>query len=284
MYTYMGRHLLLISNPGNPNDKNYVKTTEEAINRWESFFRSPIGGYWQDNEISRYGESRPITPDAIKRLMIPLNTVQCEYSIIVFCGHGGCTLDNQDAIQLPIPSTGDCRLLPVDALLGEGLPFVRRTVILDSCRSLIPFASTQLFEDKQFSSIYKTDGIECGKYYNDIVMQASPHVEVLYSTSEHHKAFASKEGSAYTDAMSNLVRMKSLWWKSLAINDRFGMYCYSMCDLHKDITSDLVGRNLQTPDYRIIGQANRSYPFVAMHLPTDRTIFTDGAVIEILED
>lgn len=52
----INRHLILISNPGNPNDENYVKTTEEAIDRWEAFFRSPIGCYWKDREITRFGE------------------------------------------------------------------------------------------------------------------------------------------------------------------------------------------------------------------------------------
>ena len=33
----INRHLILISNPSNPNDENYVKTTEEAIDRWEAF-------------------------------------------------------------------------------------------------------------------------------------------------------------------------------------------------------------------------------------------------------
>jgi hypothetical protein len=52
----INRHLILISNPGNPNDENYVKTTEETIDRWEALFRSPIGGYWKDREITRFGE------------------------------------------------------------------------------------------------------------------------------------------------------------------------------------------------------------------------------------
>lgn len=52
----INRHLILISNLGNPNDENYVKTTEETIDRWEAFFRSPIGGYWKDREITRFGE------------------------------------------------------------------------------------------------------------------------------------------------------------------------------------------------------------------------------------
>ena len=279
----INRHLILISNPGNPNDENYANTTKEAIDRWEVFFRSPIGGYWKDEEITRFGEGNTIDPAGLKRIMIPLDTVQCQYSIIVFCGHGCCTADEEDAIQLPIPTEGNNNLLPVEDLLGNGLPFVRRTVILDACRSLIPYTSKQLFEERQYSSIYTIDGIECGKYYDSLIMEADPHVEILYSTAKHHKAYGSEEGSQYADAMSNIVRMKSLYWKARAINDRYGHYSYSMCDLQKDLISDLVGRNIQTPDYKILGKTDMLFPFVAMHLPTERTLYNNDAVVEVLE-
>lgn len=279
----INRNLILISNPGNPNDKNYVKTTEEAIGRWETFFRSPIGGNWKSEEITRFGEGNTIEPERLKRLIIPLNTVQCQYSMIVFCGHGCCTADDEDAIQLPIPTKDNNNLMPVEDLLGNGLPFVRRTVILDACRSLIPYTSTQLFEKKQYSSIYTIDGVECGKYYDSLIMQAQPHVEILYSTEKHHKAYGSEEGSQYADAMSNIVRMKSLYWKACAINDPYGHYCYSMWDLQKDLTSDLVSKNIQTPEYRIVGETDSQFPFVAMHLPTERTLYNDDAVVEVLE-
>jgi hypothetical protein len=279
----INRHLILISNPGNPNDENYVKTTEEAIDRWEAFFRSPIGGNWKDDEITRFGEGNTIDPKRLKRMMIPLNTVQCQYSIIVFCGHGCCTADEEDAIQLPIPTDGNNNLLPVEDLLGSGLSFVRRTVILDACRSLVPYTSKQLFEERQFSSIYKIDGTECGKYYDSLIMQAQPHVEILYSTEKHQKAYGSKEGSRYADAMSNIVRIKSLYWKACAIMDPYGHYSYSMCDLQKDLTSDLVSKNIQTPEYKILGKTDTLFPFVAMHLPTERTLYSDDAVVEVLK-
>lgn len=264
----MNRQILLISNPGNPNDGNYVRTTETAIDRWESFFRSPIGGYWQDHEILRYGEDNQIDANEFKRLLTPLNTVQCDYSVIVFCGHGACTTNDKDAIQLPIPSPANNNLIAVDDLVNPAISSVRRTVILDACRSLIPYTSTQLFEQREYSSVYTIDGIECSKYYNSLIMQSSPHVEVLYSTSEHEKAYGSVSGSQYADVMSNLVRARLLYWKALAIQDRYGQFCYSMCELQKDLTTELVKRNIQVPEYRIIGTAEASFPFVALHLPT----------------
>lgn len=280
----MNRHLLLISNPGNPQDENYSPATKDALDRWEVFFRSPIGGYWQDEEITRFGEERSIDPDSLRRLMIPLNTVQCQYSIIVFCGHGCCTTDGKEAIQLPIPDAKNHQLLPTDELLAVGLSHVRRTVILDACRSLIPFSSSQLFEQRQYSSIYSIDGDECRKYYDYLIMQASPHVEILYSTSDHHKAYGTLNGSLYADTMSNLVRQKVSIWKVHAINDPNGFFCYTMRDLHNDLTSALAVNNIQKPDYEVRGRASASFPFAAMHLPTDRTIYNDNAIVEVIED
>lgn len=280
----MNRQLFLISNPGNPDDSNYVKTTEDALDRWESFFRSPIGGYWRDDEIRRFGENDQIDASAFERLLIPLNTVQCDYSVIVFCGHGACTADDKDAIQLPIPSPANNNLIAVEKLINPVVPSVRRTVILDACRTLIPYTSAQLFEQRAYSSVYTIDGIECAKYYNALIMQSSPHVEVLYSTSEHNKAYGSMTGSQYADAMSEIVRVKALYWKALAINDCYGHFCYSMAELQKDLTDELEKKNIQKPEYKTIGTVDASFPFVAMHLPTERTLYTDDAVVEVIGD
>lgn len=281
----MNRSLFLISNPGNPNDINYVKTTEDALDRWAQFFSSPIGGYWRPEEITRFGENRPIDPDSLRRIIdAVLNSGQCDYSIIVFCGHGACTSDGKDAIQLPIPDDTNHRLFPVSDLCGANSTNIRRTIILDSCRSLIPYSSEQLFETRYYSSIHSLDGVECSKYYDSLVMQAGPHIEILYSTSEHQKAYGSISSSQYADAMSNVVRIKSPIWKALAIMDKYGQFSYSMLDLQNDIKTDLAGSNDQVPDYTSIGRMNHSFPFAAIHLPTDRTLYEGDAIVDILND
>lgn len=57
-----------------------------------------------------------------------------------------------------------------------------------------------------------------------------------------------------------------------------------MRDLHNDLTSALVVNNIQKPDYEVRGRASASFPFAAMHLPTDRTIYNDNAIVEVIED
>ena len=281
----MERQLILISNPGNPNDTNYIKASEDAIETWKEFFCSPIGGYWQEKEIQYYGESNPISPDELRRLMVPLNSVQCNYSVIVFCGHGGCTSDEKDAIQLPIPTDGNINLFPVDELLGEGLPFVKRTVILDACRTLIPYTSKMLFEGRMYSDIFKLEGFSCEEYYNELIEKADPHVEVLYSTSLHQQAFASMNGSEYTDAMSGTIIKNFSLWKQYALYEKYGRFSYSLCELQKDLTTELVNnRNKQIPEYKIKGKTNSTFPFVAIRMPNDRTINKDDADVEVTED
>lgn len=279
----MNRQLILISNPGNPNDTNYAPSTEDVIKRWRDFFQSPIGGYWQDGEIETYGEQRPLCSDELRRMIeVVLDTVQCDYSVIVFCGHGGSTIDGKDAIQLPVPSQGDDRLFPVENLLGLYGANVRRTVIIDACRSLIPLTSQQLFEQKQYSEVYRIDGVECGKFYNSLIMEANPHVELLQSTNLHNHAYGTATGSLYADTVSSLVNRESINWKRLALMNNYGQFDFSMLQMYESVHAALAPQGRQIPEHHSNVREFVSFPFVAMHLPTDRAFHTEDAIVEIL--
>ena len=81
----MNRQLILISNPGNPNDRNYAPSTGLALDRWQLFFQSPIGGFWKDNEIRRFDEQHPLDSEQFQGMIsMVLDSVQCDYSIIVY--------------------------------------------------------------------------------------------------------------------------------------------------------------------------------------------------------
>lgn len=280
----MNRQLILISNPGNPNANNYAPETFLAIERWKSFFQSPIGGYWQDEEISIYDEHHPISSDEFSRIVMVLDTVQCDYSVIVFCGHGCSTLDQRDAIQLPIPTDEDNKLFPVDDLKGMNGANIRRTLILDACRSIVPFTSQQLFEQRQYSEIYIIDGIECRKYYNSLIMDANPHVELLQSTNLHQRAYGSATGSVYADTVLSYVNQNSINWKRRALMNPYGQFCFSMGQIHNEIYGNMIQQGRQIPEYNCSNHNSASFPFAAMHLPNERNIHNDNAIIEVIDD
>ena len=259
------RQLILISNPGNPDCFNYVKTTEKAIDRWQDFFMNPIGGFWQQDEILRFGESKKLAANELRRMIVAaLNTGQFDYSLIVFCGHGGTTNDNVGSIQLPIPTEHDNNCISIQDLLGAGYEKVRRTIILDSCRTEMQISSDRLFEGKEYQQIKRIDGLTCSEYYNKLIMETPPHVEILYSTSPKQPASSSPSGSAYTDTMCSIVKRDANSWKMKAImND--GCYKYSMSDLHRELLKDLTITR-QNPDYETFGPGTISFPFAALSL------------------
>jgi hypothetical protein len=282
------RQLLLISNPGLSSDKTYAPQTRDVIDRWESYFRSPIGGCWGDGEIMRLGEDCPISASRMDVLMSQLNLPEfCEYSIIVFCGHGGCTTDGFDAIQLPVPSV-DTNLYPVIKLIGDDLApeiraQIRRTVILDACRSAIGLTYAQLFEQRMYSEICTIDGIACRDYYNELIMGVKPHIELLQSTKQGAYAYGTLDGSCYGDTVSKIIRTQSELWKIRALNDSSGHYYYSMHELHDNIAASPELKNIQEPQYNST-DLQENYPFCALHLPNTRTIYAGGQVVEIIED
>lgn len=265
----MNRHLILISNPGNPNANNYVPETDMAIERWKFFFQSPIGGYWRDDEICCYDEHHPISSDEFRRIMMVLDTAQCDYSVVVFCGHGCATSDLRDAIQLPIPTVGNDNLFPVNDLLGINGAIVRRTLILDACRSIVPFTSQQLFEQRQYSEVFNIDGIECVKYYNSLIMESNPHVEILQSTNLHNRAYGSTTGSVYADTVMSYVNRNTIYWKNSALLDRYGEFSFSMEQLQNAVIQNMAHLDNQTPEYKNSIPQSASFPFAAMHLPNE---------------
>ena len=282
------RQLILISNPGLPSDDTYAPQTKDVINRWESFFRSPIGGYWSDKEIMRLGADKTISSSRMDVVMSQLNLPEyCDYSLIVFCGHGGCTTDGYDAVQLPLPII-EHNLYPVRKLIGEDLSpeirsKIRRTVILDACRYSVGLTYNQLFEQRMYSEIYAIDGYTCRDYYNDLIMGVAPHVELLQSTKKGFYAYGSQEGSCYGDVVSNIIRTQSEVWKIKALNDKTGHYQYSMNNLHEDIITSPELKNIQEPQY-CSTDLTVSYPFSALHLPTTRNIYAGGEVVDVIED
>ena len=287
----MRRALILISNPGIQGEQNYAPTTEKAIDQWESFFRSPIGGFWQDNEVFRFDETHLIGTERLRTMIGQLNQPElCDYSVVVFCGHGLRTIDNCDVVQLPLATVNDLNLLPLKEILalddfGQPLTNVKRTVIADACRSMQPLTYNQLFEDRQYSGILQINGDDCSVYYNKLIEDCHPHVELLQSTRAGQFAFGDIEGSAYCKAVFDTVRRDELIWGSKALTDRTGHFSVSMKEMHDAAEKEMSIEGIQMPQYSYYGEAESgNFPFSAYQVPVVHTLESILSEIEILED
>lgn len=266
------RRLILISNPGREAEGNYQPTTASVIDRFENFFKSNIGGKWENREIDKYGENRPLNVDEMHNIMAELDSQSCEYSMIVFCGHGGAAGNGEDGIQLPRTvdvQTPNC--FPISRLISQNEANdvrhrIKRTVILDACRTIIPVTPQQLFEGDIARQVLKLDGDLCRQRYNEIIAQNMPHVELLQSTSPNAPAHATRMGSEYADQVFRIVNEQtSLWHSRAIINNHF---VYSMRNLHNDVLTNIANTTRrQIPQFRIIGDESIGFPFAAICSP-----------------
>ena len=281
------RQLVLITDPGIPGDEYYAKQTQDVIDRWETFFMSPIGGFWQEREIIRINEQNPIGPGRMDVLMSQLDLARCDYTMIVFCGHGLRTQDHKDSIQLPIPSLDNFNVYPVERLMGIShtttqIPaHIRRTIILDACRKIQPITAEALFEQREFSGGMELDGEMCRDHYNEIIMRQEPHVELLQSTREDDYAYISEKGSVYGDAVMRYIRSQTEIWGAQAMTDREGKYFVKMQQMQSEVSDRIEG---QRPQYWNSKPEAEGYPFAAYHVYVPRMFEQVVADIEIVED
>lgn len=92
---------------------------------------------------------------------------------------------------------------------------IKRTIIIDSCRSFI--------EPDIFNLLIETleKNIEdCRNLYNAIIKDAKPHYELLQSTQYGELAKTTVTGSVFSDAFFNVMKRNISKWKSQAINEK----------------------------------------------------------------
>ncbi len=269
------RQLVLITNPGILGENNYAKHAQDVIDRWEYFFKSPIGGFWEEGEIIKISEVAPIGTGRMDVIMSQLDLDRCDYSLIIFCGHGLRTKDGEDCIQLPVRLQNNFNLYPVNRLKGitqnktQIPPHIRRTIILDACRKIQPITAKELFEQKEFAGGKELDGEMCRNYYNEVIMRQEPHVELLQSTDKGNLAYTSTNGSVYGDTVMRYIKDQSSFWESTALTNRYGKCDVKMRKMQDEVSANIVG---QMPQFWSSNEKTEGYPFAAYHVYVPRTL------------
>lgn len=263
----MERKLLLICNPGTPG-VNYVQHVPDILNRYKSFFKSPVGGYWSDREICEmpngFDSKAQVTWLAIQLADLAKNY---EYSTIVFVGHGGNYI-NKDIIQL----SGGGIVNVQDLIMAPGYEhLLKRTIIVDACRSLVgPTADQMLLESRSFSGEGQIEGDMCKEYYNSIIGAAEPHVELIQSTRYGEPAIVTATGSAFSDSIFEVLNQKIPEWNTLALGDRCGQLCKGNKEV-LDLTSPLMKGFSQVPEFTRLG-GHGDFPLYAVWRPVTRIL------------
>lgn len=273
----MKRCALLIQNPGKVDDANYVPSVTEAYKRFKSYLQSPVGGYWTDDELielRRLGPTGVSLQSDFAFKLKELNQPDVDYSMVVFIGHGGA-INGVDNVQLE-----DGELIPISYFTKYKSP-KKRTVIIDACRKYVSLDTVgMIFEQREFSGDGVYDAKACCDYYNGLISQAKPHVELLQSTQYDQYAIGSKDGTAFTDALFHVLNDGHRIWKQQALKDKYGECHKSIPDILTEINANMA-TDQQIPQYT--NDSDDVFPFYAIKRPTTR-IIPGGEVIHVLND
>lgn len=251
------RGLLLISNPGLKTSSNYAPVTNNVIEHYKQFFMSIWGGYWSEelDDIQVIDESNPMSKNDIKKIIKDFNSY--DYSIIVFCGHGGVSNTLQPFIELP-----NGEVLKQSELICNNIEGLRRIIIFDCCRAPTNIPD-YLLEDLELEK-YSTFDMEISKkFYNKEFASSDPHVEVINSTELCT--------CAHTNTNLDTVFSKALFeaieqWKKRATADARaykGECSVNYSHLSGTVCEKMKGHN-QTPEFINYGNCCRLFPFLVV--------------------
>jgi len=251
------RGLLLISNPGQKGDSNYAPTTNKVIEHYKQYFMSIWGGCWSEelDDIQVVDEIHQLSKSKIKSIIEDFNGY--EYSIVVFCGHGGISdRSKQPFIQLP-----NGELLKQSDIIGDGIEDLRRLIIFDCCRT--PASVPDFLLEKLFAEKPEAFQIALTKdYYTSLFKESEPHVEVIHSTQiGKYAQVATSIDTLFSKSLFETIED----WKAkcpLQAGLQNGKCCINYSHLSGDICEKMKKHN-QLPEFVNYGDCRRLFPLMA---------------------
>ena len=200
------RKAIIICGTYREGHENFLPGTQQDAKFLKKFLMSDLGGDWTNEEIKIY--TNPTEEE-----ILTINEIQCDYSIVVFTGHG-FTNDENEELYFDINDIGyHNKYFKTQAL--------KQTLIYDCCRSYFtPEANYTLFESMEKIAFVKDSTSNIRELYDSYIKNAEPGKIYLYSVVEGLAAnIHPKRGSDFIFSLLN----GALNWgqkKTLSINDK----------------------------------------------------------------
>lgn len=243
---------LLIGAP----DKN-IPGVNADIENLRDFFKSPIGGLWDESEITTL-----VSPSAndIRRQIELLESYH--YSLVFFAGHGYHSIERKRTI-LHINS-----LETFDSLeLRAGA--AKHSLIMDCCRK--PESERRVLkaamESMSFDSalIQKPNPEECRRFFNKAISDCDTGLVVMSSCSINETAGEKEsEGGYYT---SSLIDCSNEWAKNklskIDLATQYATYSTQECHNAAVVQVGKLSGGRQTPTFES-PRSKKKFPFAVV--------------------
>lgn len=254
----MNRKLILICNPG-IKGKNYIDHVPCILDRYKAFFKSAVGGNWKDSEIEQMPRVQYCMNQEywLNTVLEECDSAKTDYSFIIFVGHGGAFTDGE-GIQLE-----DNTIVPIDKLKSIGKQ-VKRSIIIDACRDFHSITLKSIIsETRQYHKNLNIQEDVCEKLYNESISKATPHIEIIQSTSYGKVAKTTENGSVFSDAFWNVVKERfDFWATTVALNTGYGRLVKTTSDI-LPLIKEKMEKYKQVPQYSTTDETTK-FPIFAV--------------------
>ena len=191
----MNRKAIIVTSPGpfGEDDTSYLAGVEQDANHYDEFFKSDHGGAWAAAEIEHF-----VHPEK-EDLLDYLGALNVDYSVTVFCGHGG-THEGATYIKL-----NEGSYLRLNHFCTGAL---RQLTIADSCRQEAPLDPWQLKEgDARFGFEKRADADaatyrnSCRNLYANCISTAPEHRVIMMGCDLGQTAQEDSTGGYFSRAL-----------------------------------------------------------------------------------
>jgi len=211
------------------------------IKNMKNFLLSSMGGAWRESEITCLTNPKKNEVEfAIKRLQ------DCDYSFILFAGHGFYSIKDQ------------CTTLNInesETLSSKKLRFgaKKHTIILDCCRVLVNDLLLEMsLEAMTYDSAIKTlDLSECRRYFDKRITECDSGIVVINSCDVKETAGeTSNKGGYYSSSLINvakeLVENKLI---TIDLKNKYKIFSINECHEKASILVKELSGNRQNPTF-----------------------------------
>lgn len=240
---------------GSPDEK--IPGVKVDIENLKIYLKSPIGGYWRDNEITTL-----ISPskDVVSMQIDLLRT--SDYSLIFFAGHGYHSVEKNRTI-VHINSAEKLDTLE----LRKGAQ--KHTLILDCCRK--PVVEQRLHklaiesESANFLQRQKLDAAQCRQYFEKRISECENGIVVMNACKIDETAGETEStGGYYT---SSLIDSANEWARkqlaSLDLSKNYSIFSTQECHNMAVEQVKLLSGNRQNPSFES-PRTEKKFPFTVV--------------------
>jgi hypothetical protein len=194
----MTRKAIMIGSPGPKNSATYLKGVDTDLHHFVSFLKAPIGGSWEDEEITGFYKNPS------ENLFELFQSTETDFLLVYFSGHG---LQDLNETKIAINDTESISISQLISIIQSP----KALIIIDSCRK---------FKDEDYSSFsgpeylsFKSllDQPNTRDRYMQIISESANGIAIAYACSVGENSGDTELGGFYT---YSLLKETLQWYEN----------------------------------------------------------------------